>query len=245
MDEPRHPVGRLWELYKMGGITPAVASMFHSSNAQHIAFIRSLIREQRKDAALHTPLAELETVVFDLETTGFSPDGGDEIISVGAVAMKGEARLDEPHFYSLVNPGRPIPSHIVQLTGITDDMAGTAPDLIATLRRFLHFVQKRTLIAHGCGHDRRFLDAALWRTSRIRLSHRMLDTMMIAKWLFPRDPAYDLDSLLQRYGIRITRRHEALQDALMTAELWSRMIRDILSRQVRTLGELYAYLSAR
>lgn len=236
--------GRMWHLYKMGGITPAIASMLGSPNAQHMAFIRSMAKEQRKHSTLDIPLRELEIVVFDLETTGFYPYNDDEIISFGAVSVRGNEIVESDSFYSLVNPKRRIPLHITTLTGITNEMAEAAPDLMQVLHDFMEFIGKRVLIAHGSGHDKQFLNAALWRTSKVHLSHRLLDTMMIAKWLNPKRPdGYGLDELLESAGIPIDNRHHALHDSIMTAKLWVTYLERIRERNVVTLGDLYAYLS--
>lgn len=236
-------VGRMWSLYKMGGVTPAIASMLGSQNAQQMAFIRNANREQRKQSLLETPLKELEVVVFDLETTGFNPNNGDEIISFGAVVVKGGELSETETFYSLVNPKRSIPRAIVELTGITNEMVQDAPDLMTVLHDFMKFVGRRLLVAHASGHDKQFLNVALWRTSKVNLNHRVLDTMMIAKWLDPKRDGYSLDELLTSSGIPITVRHHALEDSLMTAKLWLQYLNRILERNVFTLGDLYAYLS--
>ncbi|CAI6082568.1 exonuclease domain-containing protein [Cohnella sp. JJ-181] len=243
MKEPKSPMGRMWHLYKTGGITPAIASMLGASNAQQMAFIRQVSRDQRKESPLEMPLSEMEAVVFDLETTGFNPYNGDEILSIGGVLIKGgELEAAEP-FYRLVNPRRKIPAHITELTGITDAMVQDAPDLMQGLHDFLDFIGKRVLIAHGSGHDKQFLNAALWKTSKVNLSHRVLDTMMVAKWLEPRRKSYGLDELLESYDIEVTYRHHALHDSIMTAKLWFAFLDQIHAKQVTTLGDLYAYLS--
>ncbi|MBD0381107.1 exonuclease domain-containing protein [Paenibacillus sedimenti] len=237
------PAGRMWHLYKMGGLTPAITSMFDVQSAQQMAFIRSMLKEQRKNSLYDIPLHSMELVVFDLETTGFSPYNGDEIISFGAVSVIGGEIQYDQSFYSIVNPKRKIPDDIVELTGITNGMASDAPELIVVLRDFLEFVQQKVLVAHATGHDKNFLNAALWRTSKVSLSHRVLDTMMIAKWLMPKRKDLSLDSLLHAYEIPVTMRHHALEDSLMTAQLWSKFMEEIKSRDVDTLGDLYALLS--
>jgi DNA polymerase-3 subunit epsilon len=189
------------------------------------------------------PLHNLNAIVFDLETTGFNPYNGDEIISIGAVLTVGQEVVEGETFYSLVNPGRPIPQHVVELTGISDGMAADAPDLKEVLPKFLAFVQRRILVAHGTGHDKQFLNAALWRTAKIHLSHRVLDTILVAKWLRPNLPAYDLDTLLAEYEIPVTTRHHALSDAVMTAHLWTKFMAEIADRNITSLGDLYARLS--
>ncbi|XEC96497.1 exonuclease domain-containing protein [Paenibacillus tarimensis] len=237
-------VGRMWHLYKMGGLTPAIASMMGAQNAQQMAFIRSVSKEQRKQSILDQPLADLEVVVFDLETTGFYPYNGDEIISVGGVLLRGDGEIDESKtFYSLVNPKRKVPKHITALTGISNEMAESAPDLMQVLHDFMEFVGKRIFIAHGSAHDKQFLNAALWKTSKVNLTHRVLDTMMVAKWLEPKREGYGLDELLESYGIEITERHHALQDSIMTAKLWKCFLKQIFEKNITSLADLYAYLS--
>jgi DNA polymerase-3 subunit epsilon len=242
MKEPKG-VGRMWNLYKMGGFTPAIASMLGSQNAQQMAFIRNVNKEQRKQSMFDMPLRELEVVVFDLETTGFYPTNGDEIISFGAVMFRGGELVESESFYSLVNPKRKIPKAIIELTGITNEMVEDAPDLMQVLHDFMEFVGRRLLIAHASGHDKQFLNAALWRTSKVNLNHRVLDTMMVAKWLEPNLAGYSLDELLESCCIPITERHHALQDSIMTAKLWQNYLARILERNITTLGDLYAYLS--
>lgn len=237
------PGEKFLHLYRMGGLTPAIASMFNERNAQQMAFIRSIIKEQRKNALYDIRLETAELVVFDLETTGFSPYNGDEIISFGAVMVKGGETLEDKQYYSLVNPNRTIPPEIEKLTGISNETAAQAPELIQALRGFMEFAGRYIWVAHGTGHDKRFLQSALWKTSKVQLSHRILDTMLLAKWLHPASPRHDLDAMLDMYGIPVGRRHHALEDAIMTARLWSRLLHDIQERGIFTLGELYSRLS--
>ncbi|URN94387.1 MAG: exonuclease domain-containing protein [Candidatus Pristimantibacillus lignocellulolyticus] len=243
MKEP-NGVGRMWNLYRTGGFTPAIASMLGSQNAQHMAQIRNMNREQRRTSALDATLDSLEVVVFDLETTGFSPNNGDEIISFGAVSVRGGKIIEEESFYSLVNPKRNIPLNISELTGISNEMVKDAPDLIQVLSSFMSFIGKRILVAHASGHDKQFLNQALWRTSKTNLNHRVIDTIMLAKWLEPGLPQYDLDTLLLRNEIPIANRHHALEDSIMTAKLWNKYMDKIsLKKNIVTLGDVYAYLS--
>lgn len=236
-------VSKLWRLYKLGGITPAVTSMFDPQSAQQMAFIRSVMKEQRKNSMYDIPLQKLDTVVFDLETTGFSPYNGDEIISIGAVGMTGDAVLLQQSFYSLVKPEKPIPETVVRLTGIHNEEAARAPELITVLKDFLEFVSHRVLVVHGSGHDKHFLNSALWRTSKVNLSHRFIDCLILAQRLEPKRGSYDLDSLLRDYGIEVNGRHHALGDAGMTAQLWKCLLNETMRRDVHTLGELYDFLS--
>ncbi|HZG75401.1 MAG TPA: exonuclease domain-containing protein [Paenibacillus sp.] len=243
MSNPNRPPTGMWSLYKMGGLTPAINSVFNPQNAQQMAFIRQVMKRQRKDFVMETPLSEVEVVVFDLETTGFHAGGGDEILSFGAIAVKGEDIREAETFYTLVNPERDIPPNIQTLTGITPDDVREAPSVMDGLRRFFEFVDKRILVAHASAHDKQFLNAALWRTSKVHMTHRVLDTIMIAKWLEPKRTDYSLDALLEEHDIPVTVRHHALEDSRMTARLWVSFLRRARDRNIHTLGELYAYLS--
>jgi DNA polymerase-3 subunit epsilon len=242
MKRPERPPQSIWNLYKMGGITPAINSFFDAQNAQQMAFMRQMMKQQRKDFIMDTHLDTLETVVFDLETTGFYPQQGDEIISFGAIALKGEQIQHQEQFHLLVNPGREIPELITELTGISNEAVRDAPPVLEGLQQFFAFVGKRMLIAHASGHDKQFLNAILWRTSKVHMTHRILDTIQLAKWLEPKRRDFSLDALLTDRQIPITRRHDALEDSLMTAQLWVSYLQQMKERNIHTLGDLYAHL---
>ena len=99
-------------------------------------------------------------IVFDLETTGLSPIS-DEIIEIGAVKLQNGKIVDT--FSEFVNPGRPIPANIVELTGITDAMVESAPDITQILPRFLEFSQDGVMVAHNASFDMSFLREACRR----------------------------------------------------------------------------------
>ncbi|MFC7680833.1 exonuclease domain-containing protein [Paenibacillus sp. GCM10028914] len=244
MRDPRESGAGFWRSLRVGDINSAIASMKGNPSAQQIAFIRSQMKEQRRPEMLGTPLSQLETVVFDLETTGFSPQHGDEILSIGAVRTLGNSVKPEECFHMIVNSGVPVPEHITALTGISQSMVDGAAPLMEGLHDFMAFVEGKVLVAHAAGHDRAFLNAALWRTSKVRLTQRLLDTMMLAKRLFPGRSDYILDSLLQDKGIPVNGRHDALCDAIMTARLWTVYLEEIQQQgYAETLGDLYVYLS--
>ena len=90
-------------------------------NAQQIAFLRNLQKEIHQEDALTVPLQQLKVVVFDIETTGFHPEKGDGILSLGAIKMQGAEVLEET-FYSLSRYEEQVPEEIERLTGITTEM---------------------------------------------------------------------------------------------------------------------------
>lgn len=242
MKEPGK-AGGLWNVFRNRSMSSGVASFLGTESAQHIAFLRSLNKGLRKPETLHIRLRELKTAVFDLETTGFHSKSGDEILSFGAVKVEGTRVNTDEVIHTLCKPNAAIPPEIVSLTGITQEMAEHAPSLVEALHGFMSFVEDRVLIAHSSAHDKAFLDLALWRTSKIHLTHRVLDTMMIAQKLDPGSRLSSLDDWLAVYGIPITLRHHALEDAKMTAYLWTALVDRLWERGVHTLGDLYVFLS--
>lgn len=214
-------LGRLWHL---SGRTwgKGVASWWENSGdlGAH-AFLRFLEREQEHARkCIDLPLANLEVVVVDLETTGYDPDRGDAILSIGAVAMRGDRLVLGDSFYSLIDPCRPIPPHVSSLTGIREEMVRSAPDLATVLTRFFQFVGDRPLVAHHSRHERNFLRAALWKTSRRKFTHRLLDTMLLIRLSGEVIGNGSLDALCARHNIVISRRHHAYCDAFVAASLW-------------------------
>jgi DNA polymerase III subunit epsilon len=233
--------GRLWHMSRAAETARMPSAERDGSDLGLAAFLRSLRRE-RKETGARLPLADLEVVVVDLETTGFSPDRGDAILSIGAVAMRGEQLLLGESFYSLVDPGRPIPPHVASLTGIRDEMVRTAPDPAAALQRFFQFVGNRPLVAHHSRHERQFFRAALWKHGRRRFSHRLLDTMLLVRLSGEVIGSSSLDALCAAHGIHISRRHHAYCDAVAAASLWGIYLGKAIRRGYTDLGEIYEEL---
>lgn len=214
-----------------------------SVDKHHLAYLRSLNKERKQaDSGADLPLENLEVVVVDIETTGFYPDHGDAIISIGAVAMKGDKLLLGDSFYTLVNPGRSIPPHVKSLTGISDDMVATAPDLLLAMSRFFRFVGDRPLVAHHSRHEREFFRAGLWKTSRRPLTHRMLDTMLLIRLLSKPIGNGSLDALCELHDIPISRRHHAYCDAVAAGTLWGKYLLKAQAAGYTNLRQVYEAL---
>lgn len=203
------------------------------------AFLRFLLKETRKKEGWEAPLLQTRYVVVDTETTGFDP-ATDCLLSLGAVVMQGDRVLTEETFHSHVKvpDSCSIPPHITKLTGITESDTQNAPALGEVLSHFLRYAKDGVLVMHHSGHDIRFLNAALWKTCRAQLTHRIVDTHKVAKWLQPALGEYNLDQLLVQYQIPVNCRHNALADAIMTAQLWKCFINEALQKETTTLGEL-------
>ena len=172
---------------------------------------------QRGFDDLGTPLHEVTFCVIDLETTGGSP-AANAITEVGAVKLRGGEFLGT--FQTLVNPGREIPPSITVLTGITEAMVIPAPPVEEVLPALLEFVGGAVIVGHNVRFDVGFLDAALERTGRPRLTNRRLDTCAMARRLVRDEvPNCKLGTLAQRLRLDHQPSHRALDDALATGDL--------------------------
>lgn len=190
-------------------------------NSQQMAFIRHLERERNQVDALNIALKELDVVVFDIETTGFSPEKGDGIISIGATKLCGTTILEEETFYSVVNYEKDIPPEIVALTGITNEQVKDARPLADILIEFFQFTKNSTLVAHHSVHEKNFMQHASTKLFRTPFKHRIVDTSFLFKVIEPKLDLVTLEDLCEHNGIPVTDRHHALGDAIMTAKLWS------------------------
>lgn len=208
-------------------------------SAQQMAFLRNLQKEMKKEDALKIPLDELEIVVFDMETTGFRPDQGDEIISIGAVKMVGSSIQDNETFYSLVNTDNEIPSNIVELTGITNSKLKDARVVGDVLIEFLQFAKECTLVAHHANHERNFMQYTSAKIFHTPFKQRIVDTSFLFKIVEPKIVLSSLEDLCQHNNIPIVGRHHALEDAIMTAKIWSIYVEKVRVLGCETLQDVY------
>jgi len=165
---------------------------------------------------LARPLAEVEFVVVDLETTGGAPAAGG-ITEIGAVRVAGGRLVDS--FATLVAPGRPIPPFVQCLTGITDAMVAGAPPIADALPRFLAFAGSAVLVAHNAAFDLGHLNAAHQALAGGPLDLPAVCTLRLARRLLPELRRRSLDSVATALGIGCLDRHRALPDARIAAEI--------------------------
>ena len=147
-------------------------------------------------------------VTIDLETTGLDSQK-DAIIEIGAVRFNG-SRV-ESEWTTLINPGRPIPALVTQLTGITNDMVRNAPPIRAVLQELADYVGDSPVVGHNVRFDLGFL-----QKQGILLDSEAIDTYDLAAVLMPTASRYNLGSLGQILGILIPNSHRALDDARLT-----------------------------
>ena len=191
-------------------------------------------------------LRDLDFTVVDVETTGWSPDTAG-ITEIGAVRVRHGEVIAE--FTSLVNPGRPVPAPITELTGISDPMLALAPPVAAVLPGLLAFAEGSVLAAHNAPFDLRFLVAASAAAGLGWPGFEVLDTVRLARYLMASPdevPDRKLATLAEYFGTPVRPSHRALDDARATAVVLWELLGRLADREgVRTLGELTAWLAER
>ncbi|RKP57019.1 ATP-dependent helicase DinG [Cohnella endophytica] len=178
----------------------------------------------------------MKFAVLDFETTGMSSDK-DEIIQTG-LALIDEAGTVCSAYASFVRPGNPIPAEITRLTGITDEEVANAPEMEDMLNAIVPLLQDAVLVAHNVEFDAGFLQAALDRSGYLPFTGRMLDTVELARLVFPTQPSFALTSLTQAFGIAHENPHRADCDALATAELFRLCLEKLRMLPLFTLQRL-------
>ena len=175
-------------------------------------------------------------VVFDIETTGFSPIKN-RIIEIGAVkVINGEIR---DRFSTFVNPKVPIPFEIEKLTGINDEMVMDAPAIEEVLPRFLEFCEGTVLVAHNASFDISFIRENAERQS-LPFDYTYVDTVGIARVLLPHQAKHTLDAVCKSLGISLENHHRAVDDAEATSEIFIKLSDRLLKEDVDTLAKVNA-----
>lgn len=204
--------------------------------------IKEKVYNTKNSCISYKPWNEITMVVFDTETTGFYPYGGDEVISIsGIVIENGEIRYDKI-FDQLVNPCRPIPPTVEQLTGITNGMVEDQPNIYEVLAKFLEFIGDSVLIGHNVCFDEAFINIKLKRLCGVKLQNESIDTYTLSRAFQCKTDSHSLDSLIKYFGLPSVGRHTSLGDSVITAQLF-RNLKNIMScRKIETLDELKTYL---
>ena len=175
-------------------------------------------------------------VVFDIETTGFSPLVN-KIIEIGAVKVE-KGNITE-RFSTFVNPEVPIPFHIENLTGIKDDMVITAPVIAEVMPEFLAFCDGAVMVAHNADFDMSFIKYNCDRLS-IPYDFTIADTVDMARMLLPNLNRFKLDTVARALNISLENHHRAVDDAACTAEIFEKFVKMLADRGINTLDELNA-----
>ena len=173
-------------------------------------------------------------VVFDIETTGFSPVKN-RIIEIGAVKVEQGVITDR--FSQFVNPQTPIPFEINQLTGISDDMVSGAPVIETVLPEFLEFVKGCKLVAHNASFDMSFI---IENCKRLGYDSEFtyLDTLALSRVLFPTQGKHTLDAMAKALKVTLNNHHRAVDDAECTAHIFKKLIAICEEKEIFTLEQV-------
>lgn len=186
-----------------------------------------------------TPLSSLAYTVFDTETTGLLPSEGDEIIQIGALRIVNGRLLRHENIDQIIDPRRPLRPEGIPIHGITEEMVRGQPTIATILPQFHAFCEGTVLVAHNAAFDMRFLQLKE-DTLGIRFTHPVLDTLLLSAVIHPNQESHKLEAIAERLGITIIGRHTALGDAIVTAEVFLRMLPLLADMGIHTLGEARA-----
>ena len=181
------------------------------------------------------PLKESEYVVFDVETTGLSVVDN-TIIELAGVKMKDGKVVDR--FETFVNPHQPIPEHIQKLTNITQEMVENAPELEDVIREFTEFVGDAVLVAHNARFDMGFLHAGCQRAGVPKLENPVLDTLELARLLYPNLKNHRLNTLAAKFNVSLENHHRAVDDSEATGYILFHMLNDAVEKKITHLHRL-------
>ena len=173
-------------------------------------------------------LPEIDFCVLDTETSG-GRAVDDRVIEVAAFHYRDGIILDR--FHSLINPGRPIPSWITDLTGIDDAMVASAPRFEAIADPLRIFLDRGVFVAHNAGFDYGFLQREFARMGQVWNRPRLC-TVKLARQLLPELPSRSLGFLCDQLLIEIENRHRAAGDAEATVYV----LKDLLRRLKKDFG---------
>jgi len=171
----------------------------------------------------------MDVVIFDLETTGLSPDSND-IIQIAAVRVRSGQVVPAESFATFVNPGYAIPSFITSYTGISNSHVRNAPTIASALAEFSRFTGTSTLVAHN-GHrfDMPFIRAACEKSRLPTRTVDYADSIYLSKRVWQSARSHGLDAVLERLQLSTSGycRHDARGDVGLLAAAFVRMWRQL------------------
>ncbi|QAU34757.1 exonuclease domain-containing protein [Janthinobacterium sp. 17J80-10] len=216
---------------------PAPLAIAFRGEGRPVFYDFDLFQQAGQDAALDSlPLAQISYTVFDTETTGLYPAAGDEIISIGAVRIVNGRLLQQENFDRMIRPRCPVSAESVAIHGITEDMLAGHPRVEQVLPQFQRFVEDTVLVAHNAAFDLRFLQMQEAQTG-VRFGQQVLDTLLLSQVIHPHQLEHTLEAIAARLGVTVVGRHTALGDAIVTAEVFLRMLPLLADKGIRTFGE--------
>ena len=178
-------------------------------------------------------------VVFDIETTGLSPNN-DKITEIGAVKIKNGEILER--YNQLINPEIPIPEKIVDLTGITDELVKDKPKISEILPDFYSFIEGANLVAHNASFDVGFIRENL-KLLGIDLKNPVIDTLELCRSLFPTLRNHKLNTVAKHLNVSLENHHRAVDDAKATADIFLICLDILKKKGIQNISEINKKLS--
>ena len=213
----------------------SAAAVPHDSRPEYYDF--DLFRASESQHALdERRLSELSYTVFDTETTGLDPAAGDQIIQIGAARLVNGKLLRQEAFEQLVDPQRDLPAAGIAIHGIQPEMVRGQPTIDRVLPAFHAYARDTVLVAHNAAFDMRFLQLAEGR-SGVVFDQPVLDTLLLSALVHPNQESHRLEAIAERFGVTVIGRHTALGDAIVTAEVFLKLIPLLAAMGIHTLGQ--------
>jgi DNA polymerase III, alpha chain, Gram-positive type len=181
------------------------------------------------------PIEGLEYVVLDIETTGFNPQK-ENLLEIGAVKYRNGVKIEE--FSTLIRPGKEISEEIQKLTGITPEMVADAPLPEDVLQRFKEFCAGAVLVAHNARFDIGFITAKWLQLFGEKSDPVYLDTLGLARSVWPNFKSYRLNNVAKELGIRLQNHHRATDDAQCAADILLKALEKLSERKLERLVDL-------
>ncbi|MBQ7882651.1 MAG: PolC-type DNA polymerase III [Treponema sp.] len=193
-----------------------------------------------KEPAVTNPKGQkLDTTycVLDLETTGFSPRT-EKITEIGIMKVKDGEVIDK--FSCFVNPEKPIPQRVVEVTNITDDMVKDAEKIEQVFPKMLEFIKGSVLVAHNAKFDIGFLKHVA-KELGYEFDFTYIDTLSLAKDIFPHLKKYKLGKIADDLGIKVEVAHRALDDVDTTVKVFKVMLEKIKEKGIEFVQDIDQY----
>ena len=177
-------------------------------------------------------------VVFDFETTGFNAGGADSIIEIGAVKIKDGEILEK--YDELINPGRPLPQKIVDITNITDEMLQDKDNEENAIKRFIAWFGDCPMVAHNAKFDVSFLEMAYKKYNLGTFKNPVIDTLELSRTMDNTYARHSLSALVKRYDVPWdeSAHHRGDYDAEGTALVFHKMLKKLSNRNIETMDQL-------
>lgn len=180
-------------------------------------------------------LEDATYVVFDVETTGLSAVYN-TIIELAAVKIHNGEIIDR--FESFANPHHRLSATTINLTGITDDMVESAPEIDIVLRKFAEWTGDSILVAHNASFDVGFLNVGYQKAGLPKSTNAVIDTLELGRFLYPEMKNHRLNTLAKKFDIELTQHHRAIYDAEATGYLALKMLKDAAEKGITNHNQL-------